>query len=117
TARRRRWWPHWRPALRPGRRRRRAATLRHDRCFLDLHGCRPSTVVSGLSSTAPLRSSRPTATRDCENGSCVPLAAIGQPCTSKCVPGAYCSPLYVCEAELADGQPCPEEERCASGNC
>ena len=54
---------------------------------------------------------------DCENGSCVPLAAIGQPCTSKCVPGAYCSPLYVCEAELADGQPCPEEERCASGNC
>lgn len=55
---------------------------------------------------------------ECRDGTCTALAAIGQPCTSsRCVDGSYCSASEVCEAEIANGERCLEEEGCASGNC
>ncbi|AUX27662.1 uncharacterized protein SOCEGT47_082600 [Sorangium cellulosum] len=58
---------------------------------------------------------------DCDNDTCVPLPAVGEPCTSRCASGAYCgsdSALNsVCVPYLALGEPCSHDQVCSSRSC
>jgi hypothetical protein len=75
----------------------------------------------GLSGTAPqlayLCSIPNGSACDTTTNTCVPLKAVGQPCTSdeECVAGAYCpftAATSQCAARLADGQPCTANDMC-----